>query len=184
MRIAKVISGGQTGADRAALDAAIAAEIPHGGWCPRGRIAEDGRIADRYQLRETSSNGYPERTRMNVADADATLILFFSGHRVRGELTGGTRLTEKIATGIVGFAVKPCLSIDPASSDPAIVTSWLTRNLAGVRRWERGATGLVLDSLILNVAGPRESKQPGIYAASLAFMASLLSSLGRNEARR
>lgn len=85
MRIEKVISGGQTGADRAALDAAIAAGIPHGGWCPRGRLAEDGRISSRYQLRETLSNGYPERTRLNVECADATLILFFSHHRVRGE---------------------------------------------------------------------------------------------------
>ena len=77
MRIEKVISGGQTGADRAALDAAIAAGIPHGGWCPRGRLAEDGRISSRHQLRETLSNGYPGLTRLNVecADADADPVL-------------------------------------------------------------------------------------------------------------
>jgi hypothetical protein len=71
----KIISGGQTGVDRAALDAAIELGIPHGGHCPRGRRAEDGRIPDRYQLTETDSAQYRVRTERNVLDADATLIL-------------------------------------------------------------------------------------------------------------
>ena len=70
-----IVSGGQTGVDRGALDAAIAAGIPHGGWCPRGRLAEDGPIAAQYQLRETRSAKYYIRTRKNVLDSDATLIL-------------------------------------------------------------------------------------------------------------
>ena len=71
----KIISGGQTGVDRGALDAAIELEIPHGGWCPQGRTAEDGRISDRYELRETDSPDYPVRTERNVLDSDATLNL-------------------------------------------------------------------------------------------------------------
>jgi hypothetical protein len=71
----RIVSGGQAGVDRAALDWAIARGIPHGGWCPAGRIAEDGMIPERYQLRETASPGYRERTRRNVEDSDGTLIL-------------------------------------------------------------------------------------------------------------
>ena len=87
----KIISGGQTGVDRGALDAAISLGIPHGGWCPRGRLAEDGRIPDRYQLRETDSPDYPSRTEQNVLDSDATLILY------RGRIAGGTEFTLRLA---------------------------------------------------------------------------------------
>ena len=69
-----IYSGGQTGADRAALDWAISENIPHGGWCPRGRKAENGRIPARYQLQETVSTGYAERTERNVMEADATVV--------------------------------------------------------------------------------------------------------------
>ena len=79
----RIISGGQTGVDCAALDVAIGLGIPHGGWCPRDRLAEDGRIPDRYQLIETEAADYPARTERNVQDADATLIL------CRGEPSGG-----------------------------------------------------------------------------------------------
>lgn len=72
--VARIISGGQTGADRAALDFAIAHDIPHGGWCPSGRLAEDGRIPSRYQLRETPSPDYAQRTEWNVRDSDGTVI--------------------------------------------------------------------------------------------------------------
>src|SRR5437588_205155 len=85
--IARLVSGGQTGVDRAALDAALEMGVPCGGWCPKGRKAEDGRIDDRYPLVETPSPGYSQRTRWNIRDADATLILSWE------ELTGGTLLT-------------------------------------------------------------------------------------------
>src|SRR4030042_6079458 len=87
----KILSGGQTGADRSALDVAIALGISHGGWCPRGRLAEDGRIPDRYQLRETDYREYAVRTEQNVVDSDATLIL------CSGVLSGGTELTLRLA---------------------------------------------------------------------------------------
>jgi hypothetical protein len=87
--IERVVSGGQTGADRAALDWALARGVPHGGWCPVGRITEDGTIPPRYQLTEMpDGGGYRQRTRANVRDADATLIL-----SIAPELTGGSRQT-------------------------------------------------------------------------------------------
>ncbi len=85
--IAKIISGGQTGVDRAALDVAIELELPCGGWCPRGRLAEDGTVPDRYPLQETRSAEYAERTERNVIDSDGTLII------ATRPLTGGTALT-------------------------------------------------------------------------------------------
>ena len=100
--IRKIVSGGQTGVDRAALDVALELGVACGGWCPKGRRAEDGTIAERYPLTETSTRAYPERTRRNVLDSDGTLIL------ARGRPTGGTALTIKIAaeTG------KPCFIVD------------------------------------------------------------------------
>src|SRR5262249_20137195 len=87
--IARLVSGGQTGVDRAALDAALEVGVPCGGWCPKGRKAEDGRIDDRYPLCETPSAAYSQRTRWNVRDSDGTLVLAW------GEPTGGTLLTVK-----------------------------------------------------------------------------------------
>ncbi len=87
----KIISGGQTGVDRAALDAALQCGFPCGGWCPKGRRAEDGRIDDRYPLSETPKRRYQQRTEWNVRDSDGTLIL------ATGELTGGTLLTARLA---------------------------------------------------------------------------------------
>lgn len=85
--VRRIVSGGQTGVDRAALDVAMQLSIEHGGWCPRGRLAEDGTIPSRYDLRETRSAKYHVRTERNVVDSDATLILY------RKSLTGGTLLT-------------------------------------------------------------------------------------------
>src|SRR3989338_5590679 len=105
--INKIISGGQTGADRAALDFAIAHGIPHGGWCPKGRKAEDGAIPLRYQLSEMATCDYFNRTKQNIADSDATLILNI------GELDGGTKRT-------VGFArrlKKPFKAVQLDSGD-------------------------------------------------------------------
>ena len=144
-----IVSGGQTGVDRGALDAAIAAGIPHGGWCPRGRLAEDGPIAAQYQLRETRSAKYSIRTRKNVLDSDATLIL------CRGPLTGGTDLTYRLAQ----HHAKPCLVVD-LQQDP---------DAAEVRRWiEAHRVG------VLNVAGPRESSHPGIAEQAYRFLLRVL----------
>ena len=74
MPIIKIVSGGQTGADRGGLDASIHCELPHGGWCPKGRKAEDGRIPDKYQLVEMSTSDYLSRTEANVVDSDATVV--------------------------------------------------------------------------------------------------------------
>lgn len=136
---AKIVSGGQTGVDRAALDAAIALDIPHGGWCPRGRLAEDGPIPARYQLRETDSPDYAVRTERNVLQSDATLIL------CRGRPRGGTELTLRLAR----QHGKPHLVVDLSAAD--------SPDAEAIRRWlsdESVAT--------LNVAGPRESQSPGI----------------------
>ena len=101
-RVEKIISGGQTGVDRAALDVALAMGIDCGGWCPKGRRAEDGSIPSRYPLAETASPAYSQRTKRNVRDSDATLIL------ARGQPRGGTLLTKRTAVELG----KPCLSID------------------------------------------------------------------------
>ena len=88
--IKKIISGGQTGADRAALDVAIKLSIPHGGWIPKGRKTEDGTLSEKYKLKEMTTASYPKRTEQNVIDSDGTLIF------ARGKLTGGTDLTRKM----------------------------------------------------------------------------------------
>ena len=90
--ISKIISGGQTGADRAALDVAIDYGIPHGGWIPKGRKTEDGILPDKYNLQEMPTSSYPKRTEKNILDSDGTLIIS------HGELTGGSALTRKLAT--------------------------------------------------------------------------------------
>ena len=87
----KIISGGQTGADRAALDFAIKHDIPHGGWIPKGRKTEDGILPDKYKLDEMRTASYPKQTEKNILDSDGTLI--FS----RGKLTGGSALTRRLA---------------------------------------------------------------------------------------
>jgi len=145
----RIVSGGQSGVDRGALDAAIELGVPHGGWCPRGRLAEDGTIPDRYRLQETKSPKYHHRTRKNVLDSDATLILH------RGPLSGGTRLTRQFAE----RHNKPLLLVD-LSDEPqaAPVRAWLA---------ERAV-------VTLNIAGPRESSAPGIADQARRFVASLL----------
>ncbi len=146
-------SGGQTGVDRAALDAALALGVPVGGWCPQGRRSEDGPIAPHYLLRETPSTYYVERTRWNVRDADATLIL------TRGEPTGGTATTVKAARRLG----KPLFIMDLAEVDEVEpVAEWLQAE----------------DVRVLNVAGPRESTSPGIYADARAFVERLIRTTG------
>ena len=143
-----IISGGQTGADRAALDFAIAHGIPHGGWCPKGRRAEDGSLDARYQMRETESKDYRQRTRRNVADSDATLILNL------GELANGSLATRHFAERVNKPVRVVALDAGDLATEAARVHEWLADNAIAV----------------LNVAGPRESKRPGIYRNALAFL--------------
>ncbi len=144
MRLGRIVSGGQTGVDRAALDVAIACGVPHGGWCPRGRRAEDGRIPDRYHLREHASPEYTVRTERNVVDSDATLVLAV------GPPGDGTALTVRLAA----HHGRPCLVVDlDDASPPAAVVAWLAEH----------------DVRVLNVAGPRESTLPGIHRRAAAF---------------
>jgi hypothetical protein len=147
--VRKIVSGGQTGVDRAALDVAIELGLDHGGWCPRGRKAEDGPIDLRYQLRETRSTRYEVRTRRNVRDSGATLIL------ARGEPSGGTAFTLLCAQRQVKHYRLVDLQFDFASP---------------VRRWLM-ASGVT----VLNVAGPRESTAPGIYQEARVFLLAVLS---------
>jgi hypothetical protein len=143
--IEKIVSGGQTGVDRAGLDVAMALGLDCGGWCPKGRRAEDGVIPAHYVLRETPSADYRQRTEWNVRDSDATLIL------TRGEPAGGTALTQRLA---VAWR-KPCLIVD-LQTDPAprTVRSWLATHSVAV----------------LNIAGPRESGCPGISSQARMFL--------------
>lgn len=151
----KLVSGGQTGVDRAALDAALAAGLPVGGWCPRGRRAEDGIIPSRYPLMETPSRRYAQRTAWNVRDSDGTLILS------RGPLRGGTRLTAQLARG----THKPLLLVDLAqTTDWAPALAWLRAHRIQV----------------LNLAGPRESAAPGIQAQARAWLDGLVRSWRRD----
>src|SRR5438034_2919753 len=141
----RIVSGGQTGVDRAALDVALGRGLPCGGWCPKGRRAEDGPLPPRYPLQETSSTAYPQRTALNVRDSDGTLIL------TRGEPDRGTALTIRLAERYR----KPRLVLDLAEApEPAAVRAW-----AEAQRLH-----------VLNVAGPREKSKPGVYADAKAFL--------------
>lgn len=139
----KLISGGQTGADRGALEAAFSIGFPMGGWCPRGRKAEDGPIPRRFPLQETSSDKYPQRTEMNVLESDATVIFHWGI-----PLSKGCALTDRLAK----EAGKPCGLIDlermPEEEAAEIVIGFIQ----------------YAQPLVLNVAGSRESKAPGIQA--------------------
>jgi hypothetical protein len=147
--LSKVVSGGQTGVDRAALDAALELGIVCGGWCPQGRWAEDGRIADRYPLMETPSSDPAERTFWNVRDSDGTLVL------ARRRIIGGTRWTVDVAAELQ----KPYLMVRLTTAvDVEAIQEWIANQGIG----------------ILNVAGPRESEEPGIYIESRAALIRVL----------
>jgi len=155
--IAKIISGGQTGVDRAALDAAIAAGIHHGGWCPRGRLAEDGKIPRKYQLQETDSRSYWVRTQKNVQESDGTLILY------RRAMTSGTALTKRFACELR----KPLFYIDLAMCNQN--NSHADLKMRDLLLWLR-----LRQIQVLNVAGPRRSTAPGIQTAAKEFLLELL----------
>jgi hypothetical protein len=137
LKLKKIVSGGQTGVDRAALDFAIRRGIPHGGYCPKGRRSESGRIAAKYQLTECASADYAMRTALNVAHSDGTLIL------TRGRPEGGTQRTVFLCREYG----KPALVIDlDRKLKSADFADWIHTH--GIET--------------LNIAGPRESKQSGI----------------------
>ena len=142
---ARVVSGGQTGVDRAALDVAVEKRLPRGGWCTKGRKAEDGTLDLRYPLIETPLEDYWQRTEWNVRDSDGTLVL------TRGTPTEGTAFTIELAKKLG----RPCLVLDLAEElSASAVKAWAAEH--NVR--------------VLNVAGPRESKCPGIYAQTAQFL--------------
>jgi len=148
----KIVSGGQTGVDRAALDFAIRHGFAHGGWCPRGRLAEDEIIPDAYQLHETATPDYGERTEKNVTDSDATLIV------VREKaLSGGTAFTRACAERL-GRPVLVICEADGVAKGAAVLSEFLKQNK--VR--------------ILNVAGPRESQAPGLGKYVIALFEAAL----------
>jgi hypothetical protein len=149
--IRKIISGGQTGADQGALDAAIKLDIPHGGWIPKGRLTENGPLPDKYKLKEMPGSGYVLRTEQNVIDSNGTLIIS------HGKLSEGSDYTRKMAI----KHHRPWLHIDlnetPAFKAATLICSWLAENAIE----------------ILNVAGPRASKDDQIYQAVLKLIESV-----------
>jgi len=153
-----VVSGGQTGVDRAALEVAIELGIPYGGWCPAGGWAEDrdrppGLLEHFPKLRETPSSDPTQRTEWNVRDSDATLVL-----KPRGVESPGTLLSEEFARGLH----RPLLRLDPGDRGAAEAAArFIAENCPGGR---------------LNVAGPRESGAPGVYGAARLLLEALLGS--------
>ena len=139
--ISKIISGGQTGVDQAALDVTITLGIPHGGWIPKGRKTENRALPDKYRLKEMPTSSYAKRTKQNVIDSEGTLIISL------GPLTRGSELTHKTAM----LHDRPRLHIDLGTLNTLqavkTVRSWIVRH--GIK--------------ILNIAGPRASENPDIY---------------------
>jgi hypothetical protein len=153
----RLISGGQSGSDLAGLDFALYTGLNHGGWCPKGRKAEYGRIPDDYNLKETESSSYQPRTRLNIIDSDATLILN------KGFLSSGTLLTRTICQN----EKKPyfVVQLEEPEKYKSQVVKWL----------------IDLEVKTLNVAGPRESKTPGIHDEAFYFLCSVWEELSESN---
>lgn len=153
------MSGGQTGADRAALDFAISKKIPHGGWCPKGRWAEDGRIHLRYRLKQTPRKDPAQRTAWNVRDSDGTVI-FSLGRQVAGGAVFTAELAAKYR--------KPCIHLHRTNTATRIDTKDVGQKENSQDPKTTRAGRLLARFLekwgirVLNVAGPRESEEPGI----------------------
>jgi Circularly permutated YpsA SLOG family len=157
MTLIKIVSGGQTGVDRGALDAALAAGFPCGGWCPADRSAEDGPIPQQYPLKPLPGSGYRERTRQNVIESDGTAILFF------GSLAGGTKLTRDLCV----REKKPFVVLDASqTTEPAAaaaIVHFVKEN----------------EIVVLNVAGPRLSGWPQGHAFALAVVGGVIGLVAR-----
>ncbi len=145
--VPKIISGGQTGVDRGALDACLALNFPCGGWCPKLRKAEDGPIPEKYPLKETPETAYEFRTQKNILDSDGTLIISDI------PLTGGTLLTKRTTENIE----KPILVV-PGITSIENIMHWMLKH----------------DIVILNVAGPRQSEWPDAYNCSYRLISQLI----------
>jgi len=155
--VKKIVSGGQTGVDRAALEVALELGLPCGGWCPKGRLAEDGVIPENYPLVETPSAAYEERTGWNVRDSDGTLIL------ATFPPTGGTAYTlyliEQYGRPFIAVDLDQVTDDEEMSvAEAGRVAAWMESE--GVE--------------VLNVAGPRESKQPGITRLAAGLLRRIL----------
>jgi hypothetical protein len=153
----KIVAGGQTGVDRAALEWALANDVPHGGWCPKGRKAEDGVIPPQFQLRETGSDNYSIRTRRNVRDSGCTVIFSESA-----ELTGGSKETAEFAKAI-GKPLLHLLSSAEINEPATQLNSFLKEH------------GIV----VLNVAGPRALEEPEVSQFVKAVLSHALISFVR-----
>lgn len=156
----KIVSGAQTGVDRAALDVALDKNVPCGGWCPEGRKAEDGTLPGRYPVKELPGGGYRERTRKNVQDSDGTVIIYF------GRLSGGTEQTLHDCVD----EKKPYLLLDGHDTDPGKAAEHILEFLNR------------LDGETLNFAGPRASGEPDAYRYTMRVVAKFLE-LIRGETR-
>jgi len=163
MNVIKVVSGGQTGVDRAALDAAMDSGIEVGGWCPRGRKALDGVIPAKYPLKETKGASYQTRTKWNVRDSDATLILCL------GEPSGGTALTIKQCEKLGKPFYVHCLNSEYG-------TYLDGEDYGGVIYWMS-----CFDIQVLNVAGSREGKYFPVYDQARSFLTGVFRQLPGDE---
>ena len=149
----KIISGGQTGVDRAALDVAMRLGVPHGGWIPKGRLTEEGPLPVHYQLEEMPTDEYVARTEKNVLESDGTLLIS------RGSPTGGTDYTRQMALKHGKQLLHIDLTLGQRASDAAsLIASWIEMN-----RIET-----------LNIAGPRASNDPSVYMDAVNILTHLL----------
>ena len=162
MPITKIVSGGQTGADRGGLDSALYCKVSYGGWCPKGRRAEDGKIPDKYQLQETNSASYVPRTEANVINSDATIIFTI------GKLSGGSLRTMEFAN----KHKKPVLHINTGEYSRKETVHWILR-------WFEGDVTKPTPpkNCVLNIAGQRESKAKGIQDKVMAIMVDVLTKI-------
>lgn len=160
MRIAKIVSGGQTGADRGGLDAALHCELPIGGWLPRGQKSEDGRVPDKYVgMVESDSADYLVRTKANIVDSDATIVF------CHGTPTGGSKKTVEFAKELG----RPCQAFDldrPRQTVTDQVIAFLEHDCPD-------------GDVILNVAGSRESKSPCIAQEVMVRMVDVIARVNR-----